>query len=450
MLVLLLPLLTFALASVSVYDAGDYYNISADTADNALISNYSVAASTYFPELNGVYHLIDDDLLLNHTQLSVNENDTSIIVADNSNVTLDYVELFKQGYSSNLNDASFYGVNSVINIQNGSQADLSSLNITSHNGAAGVYAYGTGTTVYITDSSLYFSGPVAHGLYASGNGTIYGDGLIHYAGGERLSAFSGDKPAGYIHVSNSVAHTTGIGSAIFYVLGEVHASDVVGEAESAPFLFSDGPQKAYISHSQLTAGLLGGTVIFSSSTREFGAEQTFTDSTLAVKGNTVPALWYGNIGATTYLNSVRIKTDSGILAVANFSQVTQDFDYYASYEDNTDLAPAEVEIYITESSIEGDLVAYNQSSIELYVSDHSVWLGSAYHGSNLGAFVSVTLDSSSVWSLSSNATLDYLSVANISSVESNGFLIFFNLSNTLNDWIENDVQLSGGGSLIPY
>lgn len=447
----LLPLLcSAASAYVTLKDAGDYHDLEADAADNALLQDYTIPSSEYIPFLESEYRVTNDELSFDHVDLSATKNDTSIIVADNGTVSLSYVNLWKEGYSSNLNDASFYGLNAVIGVHNGSVVDISNTNFTVHNGAAGIYSYGDGSVAYVSDASFYFSGPVSHALYAGGNGTVYGDGIIHYAGGYRSSAFSGDRPAGYIHVTNSVAHTTGVGSAIFYALGEIHAADVVGVAEKSPFLFSDGDQITVCHHCDLTAGMLGGGAIFSSSLKKSGSEQTFTNSKLTIQGDTIPAFWYGNIAAVTRLNSVEANIESGILAVANYSQITQDFDTYADYDDNSLMLPAEVDLYLSDSAIEGDIVAYNSSAVRLYVSSYSQWTGAAYAGSDLTAYLGVTLDSTSTWSVTADSTLDYLSAANVSLIESNGYTVYYNKSNELNSWIDGTVSLNGGGSLVAY
>jgi hypothetical protein len=78
-----------------------------------------------------------------------------------------------------------------VNVANGSIAQLSDINITTHNGAANLYSFGTGTVAYVKKAWLYSSGPVAHGLYAGGNGTVYGSNVEVYSGGNRCSAFIG-------------------------------------------------------------------------------------------------------------------------------------------------------------------------------------------------------------------------------------------------------------------
>jgi hypothetical protein len=220
-------------------------------------------------------------------------------------------------------------VNAAVNVANGSFTTFNNINIITYNGSANLCSYGSETYVIVEDSDLYGSGPISRGLYAGGNGTVTGRNIRHYSGGYRSSAFSGDSPAGYVYINSSVAHTAGIGSTIFYALGEIHAENVVGHAEQAPALFMDGVQTAELQKVDVTAGLLAGILLFSSSEREAGAYINLTDSKLTVLPETAPGLWFGNIIATAELASVEIETASGILVVTNYSQITQDFDYYA-------------------------------------------------------------------------------------------------------------------------
>ncbi|KAJ5192288.1 hypothetical protein N7449_008430 [Penicillium cf. viridicatum] len=83
-----------------------------------------------------------------------------------------HIDILETGYSTKLNWPSFYGFNAAINVANASTATLDHINFTVHNGTPRIYTYCTDTTVSITNSWLYSSGPVSNGLYTSGNGTI--------------------------------------------------------------------------------------------------------------------------------------------------------------------------------------------------------------------------------------------------------------------------------------
>lgn len=451
----LLAQIYFTGASITVRDPSDCYNVSSDALDNGIKANYNVPPTMYLlSPLQSTYLFNGSRSVssMDHQTWYASNNDTNVIViANGANLNLSYVNIIKNGYSSNLLQASFFGVNAAITVQNGSLAYFDHLNITTHNGAANIYSYGNGSYVYIENSVLYSSGPAAHGLYAGGYGTAEGKNIGHYSGGNRCSSFSGDSPAGYVTVTNAVAHTSGIGSAIFYALGTIHGTNVFGYAEKSPVLFSDGPQKTTLQNCDLTAGLLAGTVMFSSSVLRSGAALNMTDSKLTTLGSTMPGLWFGNIIATVYLSNTMINTTSGILVIANFSQVTQEFNYFAGYADNSNLSPANVMVNVMESNLRGDLVAYNGSNITWILTRYSTWSGKAYSGYGQ-SYISVSLDSNSTWSLTGNTALENITLANnsVSSISSNGYNITYNSASAANTWLNRSiVMLNGGGMLMP-
>lgn len=63
------------------------------------------------------YVFDENTTALFHETLTVNANDTSVIlVSDGAGLDLSYVDVIKYGYSSNLNEASFWGFNAAINV----------------------------------------------------------------------------------------------------------------------------------------------------------------------------------------------------------------------------------------------------------------------------------------------------------------------------------------------
>ncbi|KAF5248242.1 hypothetical protein FANTH_6035 [Fusarium anthophilum] len=467
---------TVALATVKLQDPSDIIPASDWASDNALIADYNAPfpANGQPEDLVGVHDIKDKSVSVDHVTWHATKNDTSVVlVSKDADFAASYSTFVKSGYYSNLNWASFYGFNAAVNVvsflpldppkaslytadilfykANKSVAVLDHVNITVHNGAANVYSYGTGTVVNVTNSWLYSSGPVSHGLYASGNGTIHAKNLQHYSGGHRSSAFSGDSPAGYIYVEDSVSRVRGIGSATYYALGEIHATNVASVAEQGPVVFSDGKQKIYLKDCSAQAGLLGGAVLFSSSVRRAGAVLDLEDTTITTTGKTMPGLWFGNVIADARLKSVQLNTASGILAVANMSQITQDFNYYGGYIDNPSMEPAKVSLKVLESSLSGDLVAYNKSSISLSLGQHSSWKGTARVGYKSASF-GVSLDASSKWTLTADTTLQNFTNSDTSNnnIQSRGYNIYYNSSASANKWLKSrTIKLSGGGKLEP-
>jgi hypothetical protein len=321
--------------------------------------------------------------------------------------------------------------------------------VTVHNGAAQFYSYGEDTVVEVNNAWLYSSGPVSHGLYASGYGTIIGRNIQVYSGGKRSSSFSGDSPVGHVYVYDSIAHAAGIGSATFYALGDMHGENVLSLSEMGPVVFSDGGNTINLVDCDCTAGLLGGAVIFSDAMRESGATLNLTNTKFTTTGAEMPALWFGNVIADVTLNNAQLVTNSGILVVANYSAITQSFDYYAGYSDNSNLLPAEVTFSVTESDFTGDLVAYNGSYISWSLGQYSSWKGAAYSGYGKAIF-DVSLDATSHWTLTRDTSIRNLtdSLASLDNIQSQGHILYYNA--TVSTWLNGKtVRLSGGGSAKP-
>lgn len=142
---------------------------------------------------------------------------------------------------------------------------------------------------------------------------------------------------------------------------------------------------------------------------------------------------------------------SGILVVASYSQVTQEFDYYAGYSDNNALSPAEAYIKVSDSTLTGDLVAYNEPLISWSLTDFSSWTGTAYSGYG-SYYVGVSLDSTSTWTLTADTCVYNFTDTDtsVTNVESGGYTLTYDKFSSANSWLhEKTVSLSGGGSLLP-
>lgn len=250
-------------------------------------------------------------------------------------------------------------------------------------------------------------------------------------------------------MKDSVARAAGIGSATFYALGSIDASNVVSVSEKGPVVFSDGAQSTKLVDCDCTAGLLGGVAMFSSSTRNSGATLNLTNTRFTTTGSEMPGLWFGNLIGEVTLNNAELNTASGILVVANFSQITQDFDYYASYSDNNSLQPAEITVSVVESDLSGDLVAYNGSYIGWTLTEYSTWTGAAYSGYADATF-DIALDSTSNWTMTADTTVQKFTdtLTTLKNVQSQGYTLYYN--STVSTWLGGKtVRLPGGGVARP-
>lgn len=100
-----------ALGTFIITDPSDAINPADWKADNLLLANYNIAAILYQTSpIVGPYSYDATATNISHKTLSVNRNDTSVLVISNqSDVNVDYTTIIKYGYSSNLYQASFFG-----------------------------------------------------------------------------------------------------------------------------------------------------------------------------------------------------------------------------------------------------------------------------------------------------------------------------------------------------
>jgi hypothetical protein len=113
--------------------------------------------------------------------------------------------------------------------------------------------------------------------------------------------------------------------------------------------------------------------------------------------------------------------------------------------------PAEVDIYVSESYLDGELVAYNGSSISWTLSQYSSWAGSvkfAYGDASFGVY----LDKTSKWILTHDAFLTNFTNndTGLSNIISNGHSIYYDTTSTTNTWLKNQtIRPNGGGKVTP-
>ncbi|OKP11104.1 hypothetical protein PENSUB_3474 [Penicillium subrubescens] len=327
---LILLLVATSLATIAILDPSDFADLSGDAADNTLTAEWDYAPLSYQEYLiTGPYIYNDTSKEVSHKTLTVARNDTSVVVVtESSHVNMSGSTVIKNGYSSDLYQSSFYGLNAAVNIANASVAYLDNVNVNS-------------------------------------------------------SQWSRQHLC-----SRSNCRTT----------------------------------------RHLTAGLLAGAVIFSYGSRESGSEISLTNSRLTELPDDAAGLWFGNVIASTSLVRSQINTTSGILVIAHYTQVTQEFNHFA---DST--AAAEATITISESTLTGDLVAFNGSSFSWVLGNYSTWTGKTYSGYGNASF-SVSLDATSSWTLTGNTALTNFTDADttLGNVHCAGYNLYYDSSSAHN------------------
>ncbi|MNI54599.1 hypothetical protein D3C73_1094990 [compost metagenome] len=104
-----------------------------------------------------------------------------------------------------------------------------------------------------------------------------------------------------------------------------------------------------------------------------------------------------------------------------------------------------------DQSLTGDVTADSISTVALDLSNASSLTG-AIDTANTGKFVSLTLNTKSIWNVTADSYLSALSDSDtsLSNIRDNGHNIYYDSSVAANSWLGGQtITLSGGGKLIP-
>jgi hypothetical protein len=105
-------LLALAAATVTIEDPSDTINSAQWAADNAVLADYKDVKPILYQIIPtvGKYVYKGKQTSVSHETLSVDANDTSVVViTDKADVSIDYTNIVKFGYASNLLQSSFFG-----------------------------------------------------------------------------------------------------------------------------------------------------------------------------------------------------------------------------------------------------------------------------------------------------------------------------------------------------
>ena len=263
---------------------------------------------------------------------STTESDkSSILVKNGGNLTLDGAEITKTGDSTNTENSEFYGVNSGILVTKNSTATIRNAKIsTNAKGSNAVFATGTDSKIYISDSTITTTGSgSARGLDATYGGYIEADNVNIKTQGGSCATLATDRGEGTVIAKNSTLETNGTGSPVIYSTGDISISNTTGTANSSQMVVIEGKNSATVENSTLTASGTGnrgttdqsGIMIYQSMSGDAGeGTGTFTgkNSSLSINSNskyykTAPMFFVTNTDAVVNLDNCKLSYGSGTL-----------------------------------------------------------------------------------------------------------------------------------------
>lgn len=235
--ILSIIILTSGLTYLSFKVTRDYLLNNKDDVKNNMQNNFKVDYSSQ--------NEITEDTEISEGKFeSTKEDETTILVNGDIDVSISNVAVNKTGSSSGGDNTSFYGMNSAVLAKSGANLTLKNITvITSAAGANGVFSYGgslsndsssgDGTTITISDSKIITNADNSGGIMTTDGGIMNAYNLEIETSGTSSAAIRTDRGGGVVTVSCGTYKTKGQGSPTIYSTADVTVNDATLTSEAS-------------------------------------------------------------------------------------------------------------------------------------------------------------------------------------------------------------------------
>ena len=366
-----------------------------------------------------------DDITVNETYENSEDGGHAIEVSGEE-ASYSNIAVNKTGDSSG-DEADFYGENAAIYAYDGATLTLSEIVVeTDGTHANGVFSYGEGTTVNISDSFIETSGNCSGGLMTTGGGTMNAENLNIHTTGNSSAAIRSDRGGGTVNVTGGSYITDGKGSPVIYSTADITVSDAYLESTSSQGIVVEGQNSVTLNNVELVAendsknsdksDYYQAVMIYQSMSGDADeglASFTMNGGSLLNKNGDI--FFVNNTVAAISLSDVTITNEDtdGVFLRAE-----------AAGWGNEGSNGGHVTLNASKQTIDGNILVDDISSLNLYLSDSSLFTGSINTDGEEGE-VYVELDEGSTWILSEDSYITSLT-CDADSIDLNGHKLYVN------------------------
>ena len=354
------------------------------------------------------------------------ENSTDgehVINADGTTEEYTNVSIEKTGDSEG-DEADFYGENSAVFATNTATLTLSDMNIhTNGTHANAVFSYGEGTTVNISDSVIETEGNCSGGIMTTGGGTMNAENLTIHTSGRSSAAIRSDRGGGTVNVTGGSYTTDGVGSPAIYSTADITVSDADLTSTASEGIVVEGKNSVTLNNVNLSADNnqknsdksdnYKAVMIYQSMSgdaAEGKASFTMNGGTLTNENGDV--FFVNNTVADISLSGASITNNGdGVFLRAE-----------AAGWGNEGSNGGHVNMYAEGQDINGDMVVDDISTLNLYLSDGSVFTGQINSDGEKGN-VYVQLTDGATWKLTGDSYIGSLT-CDADSIDLNGYTLY--------------------------
>ncbi|MDO4798057.1 MAG: hypothetical protein Q4A01_08565 [Coriobacteriales bacterium] len=307
-------------------------------------------------------------------------------------------------------EADFYGANAAVFATEAATLDLEDVTVTTDGTHANaIFAYGEGTKVTVAKSSIQTSGNCSGGLMVTGGGTLEAQDLTIHTTGNSSAAIRSDRGGGTQTVTGGTYATDGTGSPVIYSTANVSVSNAQLTSTASQGVVVEGKNSVALKDCELHANnntknsdksdWFQAVMIYQSMSGDAAqGEASFAMDGGSLSNANGDVFFVNNTVATITLSGVQIANedaDGNLLRAAAAG--------WGSEGSNG----GHVTLKATGQELAGTMLVDDVSSLNLYVSEGSAFVG-AINPSEQAGDVYVEIADGSTWELTTDAHVSSL------------------------------------------
>ncbi len=394
-------------------------------------------------DYSGAAEITAADSQSGQTYSSTTADESALLISTSDEVTITNPTVTKVGDSDGGDNCNFYGLNAAVLVKDGSTATITGGTITSDaDGANGVFSYGgnggqngasgDGTTVIIRDTSITTTGNASGGIMTTGGGVTCAYDLDVTTSGQSSAAIRTDRGGGTVIVDGGAYTSNGLGSPAIYSTADITVSNAALISNLSEGVCIEGLNSITLKNCDLTAN-----------NTKCNGNATFLDSIMiyqSMSGDADSGTSHFTMigGSLTSRNGhvFHVTNTNAVITLEGVDIVNEDFEniLLSVCDDGWNGGSNEAALNASAQMLSGAIKVGSNSTLKLNLTN-----GSSFEGcidgeitnargtsvSTEAGIVSVTLDSTSTWTLMSDSYITEFN-GNTANVNGNGYTLYVN------------------------
>ena len=391
----------------------------------------------------GATEITSSDTQDGKTYSSATADESALMISTADDVTITNATVTKTGDSDGGDNCNFYGQNATVLVKGGSTAAITGANITSDaDGANGVFSYGgnggqngasgDGTTVIIKDSTITTTGSGSGGIMTTGGGITKAYDLTVTTSGQSSAPIRTDRGGGTVTVDGGTYTSNGLGSPVIYSTADITVDNAALVSNLSEGVCIEGLNSITLNNCDMTAN-----------NTKCNGNATFMDTIMIYQSMSGDA----DSGTSSFtMNGGSLTSKNGhVFHVTNTNAVITLSDVTIKNEDSENVLISVCDdgwsggsntatLNAAKQTLEGAVLVGDNSTLTLSLTDGSSFKGyingkiTNANGDTVSTevgTVSVTLDSTSTWTLTGDSYVTEFN-GDAANVISNGYTLYVN------------------------